>query len=886
LPELLGSQTQDSYAVLRTLDLNADNAMTSADAAWSSLKVWQDVNGNGITDAGELKTLAELGITRIGLNATSVNQSVDGNLIHSQSTFTINGASQQSQAVFFGTQTNNAVFVPPSGYENHPDVFRLPTLRGGGGVPPLYYSMTVDPALRAEMKTLMLSAPTMTYAQLRSAVETFIENWTNTDTVVAGSRGSNVNAKHLAILEVFSGSITVASPHPLPASIFETQYQKLLDDITVRIAAQSYRSYALLTIDTLGTTPLVDHNFEYVKFFSVDSQTNEISIDVERFATAIIQDIKATGTDPVAYLAAGQLSQAIVQSISTANAIIDAVPKAFIDGYRIDTSKLAVGFTSNDVSVALMIQYLMAGGQLSQIAMGTALANTIQLNATQMFSFGDGGDDSITGNTSANILIGGAGSDALNGGSGDDTYIYNNGDGVDTITDGAYGGIADKVIFTGHSFNELRVANSSANSNMTLTFTNNADSVVLVSGGININQVGVESFVFTGGVTKTKAELEALSIVQKQTSGADTILGYDNSADTFRGGLGNDALSGLGGDDTYIYNNGDGTDTITDGAYGGNADKVTFTGHSFAELRVANSSANSNITLTFTNNVDSVVLVNGGININQIGIESFVFTGGVTKTKAELQALSIAQKQTVGADSIVGYDNSADTFAGGLGNDALSGLGGDDTYIYNNGDGIDTITEGAYGGTADSLVFTGHSFAQLKVANSSANNNMTLTFTNNADSVVLLSGGINVNQIGVESFVFTGGVIKTKSELQALSIVQKQTSGADAIRGYSNSNDTFVGGAGNDTLTGLSGNDTFVFASGFGKDVVTDFSAGAAVADVLRLSLGANFDTYAEVMAAAVQVGSNTVINISANDTITLNGVTKTSLVDNDFNFL
>ena len=97
---------------------------------------------------------------------------------------------------------------------------------------------------------------------------------------------------------------------------------------------------------------------------------------------------------------------------------------------------------------------------------------------------------------------------------------------------------------------------------------------------------------------------------------------------------------------------------------------------------------------------------------------------------------------------------------------------------------------------------------------------------------------------------------------------------------------TFVGGAGNDTLTGLGGNDTFVFAAGFGKDTITDFSAGAGASDVMRLLLGTSFDTFAEVMAAATQVTTNTVITISALDTITLTGITKTSLVVDDFMFV
>ncbi len=46
---------------------------------------------------------------------------------------------------------------------------------------------------------------------------------------------------------------------------------------------------------------------------------------------------------------------------------------------------------------------------------------------------GDDQDNVLTGWSSNDILIGGAGDDTLNGGAGNDTYIYNLGDGQDTI---------------------------------------------------------------------------------------------------------------------------------------------------------------------------------------------------------------------------------------------------------------------------------------------------------------------------------------------------------------------------------------------------------------------------------------------------------------------
>ncbi len=97
--------------------------------------------------------------------------------------------------------------------------------------------------------------------------------------------------------------------------------------------------------------------------------------------------------------------------------------------------------------------------------------------------------------------------------------------------------------------------------------------------------------------------------------------------------------------------------------------------------------------------------------------------------------------------------------------------------------------------------------------------------------------------------------------------------------------DTITGTAGADRFTGGSGNDTFVFQGSFGNDVVGDFAAGAAAGDVLRISLGASFDTYDEVMAAAVQVGTSTIITIDAASSIELLNVQKVSLVANDFTF-
>ena len=46
---------------------NNDGAISSADSIFSSLRLWQDANRNGVSEVSELKTLSERGLVQIEL---------------------------------------------------------------------------------------------------------------------------------------------------------------------------------------------------------------------------------------------------------------------------------------------------------------------------------------------------------------------------------------------------------------------------------------------------------------------------------------------------------------------------------------------------------------------------------------------------------------------------------------------------------------------------------------------------------------------------------------------------------------------------------------------------------------------------------------------------
>lgn len=60
---------------LRRFDTNADGTLSAEDASFAAFGVWVDANGNGVSEAGELRSLLDLDITSIDLGGETVDRS-------------------------------------------------------------------------------------------------------------------------------------------------------------------------------------------------------------------------------------------------------------------------------------------------------------------------------------------------------------------------------------------------------------------------------------------------------------------------------------------------------------------------------------------------------------------------------------------------------------------------------------------------------------------------------------------------------------------------------------------------------------------------------------------------------------------------------------------
>ena len=108
--------------------------------------------------------------------------------------------------------------------------------------------------------------------------------------------------------------------------------------------------------------------------------------------------------------------------------------------------------------------------------------------------------------------------------------------------------------------------------------------------------------------------------------------------------------------------------------------------------------------------------------------------------------------------------------------------------------------------------------------------------------------------------------------------------GDDTLDG-GNGNDLLNGGRGDDTLIGGDGDDLFQFGKKDDADTILDFTAGAGTDDVVELSGLKKMKDLDDLLDRADDVGADTVIDFGKGDTLTLVGVQKADLHDDDFLF-
>ena len=322
----------------------------------------------------------------------------------------------------------------------------------------------------------------------------------------------------------------------------------------------------------------------------------------------------------------------------------------------------------------------------------------------------------LTGNEFDNRLDGGAGADTLEGGLGNDTYVVDTlADQIIEVQDGGFDTVETALTYTLGSNLEQLVLTGTANINAT---GNDGDNILVGNAGNNRLDGGLGADTMSGGLGDDVYIMDNAGngnyysgdrVYEGFGEGNDTIIrSFDTSlilesnvenlilaGTVYRGNgnelnnviTGNDAdnnLLGLGGNDTLIGGGGndalfgsEGADTLIGG-----------TGDDYYEIDNAGDTI-----VEFANEGDdfvrSTVSWTLGANLERLAVDG---NENLTVTGNSL------------ANGLWGnFGNN--TLTGGLGNDYLSGGQGNDVYVFNRGDGQDSIDNTDLLGATDTLRF-------------------------------------------------------------------------------------------------------------------------------------------------------------------------------------
>jgi Ca2+-binding RTX toxin-like protein len=549
-----------------------------------------------------------------------------------------------------------------------------------------------------------------------------------------------------------------------------------------------------------------------------------------------------------------------------------------------DSYDLKLSFKGSSDSVVLKSQLWSDaatgyGLELITFSDGTVWTKAQLWNA--YLTTGASSNDTLTGTSGNDTLRGGLGRDYLTGKKGSDTYLFQLGDGQDTIEDSitVYDSTSlDRLVFSGAGLTSANaiVTRVNDNNDIRIAFNGLSDTVTLAfqAGQYRGADEGVDSVTFSDGITWNKEQLLG-AFLSAGAATNDTLYGKAGN-NTMRGGRGRDYLDGGAGSDTYLFQLGDGQDRILDwpsDSRDTGFDRLVFSGAGLTSAnaivtRTRDSWGSNTLKISFKGLSDSVTLADtlpdnpsftpdgtalwSSIFQTSIttGLETVTFSDGTVWTKRQLWNASTLQTNLslsgTAANDILDGVNGDDTIRGLGGNDSLRGGRGDDnldgglggdTYLFQLGDGGDTIQDTGYDSAIDTLVFSGTGLTSTNaiVTRLDTSSDLQIAFAGLSDSVVLkdqIYGGF-AGTYGVESVKFSNGVTWNEAQLWNAYLSQGANSD-DRLTGTDLAN-TLRGGLGNDFLDGGLGGDTYLFSAGDGGDTILDSGYDSSI-DRLLLS--------------------------------------------------
>lgn len=403
---------------------------------------------------------------------------------------------------------------------------------------------------------------------------------------------------------------------------------------------------------------------------------------------------------------------------------------------------------------------LSSGSVIGGDATGDVLSNIQNLT-------GSANGDELAGDGGVNIINAGAGDDWIDGTAGADTYT--GGDGFDTLdysTAPFVAGSGTVTIWIWTGYGTVPYTTTGTIPAISVTLASSSVTVRNGDGSTNTQSIsGIEQFIGTSGADNFSSAGTSLNV-------------------TWDGGAGTDTASGGSGSDTYVYGIGYGNLAITDSNAGSNTIKFK-SGVTFDDLW-ANYSGGS-LQIGIRGQANFATVTSNFVSGNDV-IKTLDLSGAAQVDLTQIQGINVLSdgndtfNGTTGSSRFILANNGDDTINpftnaysttssiidGGLGNDTIVTSAGDDQFLFERGDGHDTITDGGgqnvilFGPTVENNDVIYEIIGNDLYVGVKDLNNSSLTASQVSDNIKIVGGG--VQYVGM---IYGGTYIATNFSVEA-----------------------------------------------------------------------------------------------------------------------
>ncbi len=701
--ELFGDQTlvngkkaTNGFEALRAEDTNGDGKFDANDTNFSNVKVWRDMDGDGVSDAGELFTLNELGIASINLSSSSVSTTNNTNTITATSTFTkTDGTTGKVANLNFTTNNFYSEFTDKIELDN--TAMSMPNLSGSGMVRDIQEASTLSEGLTDTIQTLQ-SQGYVTKDKFMGQLDEMISNWADTsDMQTSVELARSILGKELVYLPNLS-----------------------LDDLRlyifgITLSSGSSDMHSDNTVTITFATAEEESQFEKMEHIREEAERLTKLIEIlERFNGHNFVDIKPEESKPVSFGDTKILDGATITRTTTAASDGGSSSGS---GYILPEIPMIVMLDASQIANLEKSYETLKESMYNGFALQSRLKSYINAIELTLDENGFGLDMSsvidklnmLALNNLKNALIDW------------DELMHFGGAKFDVIDDNATLSLHEwvsKIANNPEMMNELQALNGLELADGTLVVgSNDVDNIdtgyvsgthVVFSGNGDDNIIirAYDATIYTGSGNDTITTAFGNDTVHG--GDGNDVINANSGNDIIVGGKGDDIINGSYGSDTYIFSRGDGKDIIKELHSTGDIDTLQFTDGITASDIVAKVDGNNFILAikedgkTWDELSDKIILENWFTSATY-RIENITFADGtILSTMDDILGLFVTDVDDVikstelalnidagsGNDTIIIVNSVSNTIYGGNGNDTIASGTGSDTMYGDSGNDV------------------------------------------------------------------------------------------------------------------------------------------------------------------------------------------------------